>query len=109
MSRIGRNDDSGDSHPVEAPASQLSGKMETLEQTAVQAAVEELMEQLDTEQHCEVDVSVDGKWCTFEGTVDSQEIRIALFDLVPTYNGKRFIVDRLHVTYETVHSEEMRH
>ena len=72
-------------------------------QIKVEHAVEELMEELDTASHCDVDVSVDGKWCTFKGTVDSQEMRTALFDLVPSLNGKRYIVDRLHVTYEVEH------
>jgi len=63
-------------------------------------AVEEFKDELGDNTLCEVDVKVDGKWCTFEGTVDSQEVRTALFDLVPSYNGKRFIVDRLHVTYD---------
>lgn len=69
-------------------------------QSRVEHAVEELMGELNTQSHCAVDVTVDGKWCTFEGTVDSQEVRTALFDLVPSQNGKRYIVDRLHVTYE---------
>ncbi|MBN2529270.1 MAG: hypothetical protein JXR76_22980 [Deltaproteobacteria bacterium] len=72
-------------------------------QMKVVHAVEELMDELDTECHCDVDVTLDGKWCTFEGTVDSQEIRTALFDLVPSRNGKRYIVDRLHVTYDVGH------
>lgn len=69
-------------------------------------AVEEFKEELDDNTLCEVDVTVDGKWCTFEGTVDSQEVRTALFDLVPSYNGKRFIVDRLHVTYDVSEANE---
>ena len=80
-----------------------------LAQSDVAEAVEELMEELDTEQNCAVDVTVDGKWCTFEGTVDSQEMRMALFDLVPVQDGKRFIVDRLHVTYEAGHVDECNH
>jgi hypothetical protein len=70
-------------------------------------AVEEFKDELGANTLCEVDVTVDGKWCTFEGTVDSQEVRTALFDLVPSYNGKRFIVDRLHVTYEVDETSEI--
>ena len=100
------NEESGDSPLTSQTPSQDHGSDDIPAQVAVADAVEELMDVLDTEQHCDVDVSVDGKWCTFEGTVDSQEIRTALFDLVPEQDGKRFIVDRLHVTYETSQTDD---
>jgi len=47
-----------------------------------------------------VDVSVEGRWVTFDGTVDTQDTRTALFMLVPALNGKRHIIDRLNVAYD---------
>ena len=105
MNRMDRNDDSGDSHSTGESANQTS--VNAPEQHEVEEAVQALMEELDIAQHCEVDVSVDGKWCTFEGTVDSQEIRTALFDIVPSQNGRRFIVDRLQVTYDITPVEDI--
>ena len=68
--------------------------------TAISNAVAGLIKGNDVDAICDVDVSVSGKWVTFEGRVDSQEMRTALFDLVPARDGKRYIVDRLQVTYD---------
>ncbi len=47
-----------------------------------------------------VEVSVEGRWVIFDGTVDTQDTRMALFMLVPPRDGRRHIIDRLNVTYD---------
>lgn len=54
---------------------------------------------------CKVNVSVDGPWCTFEGVVNSQRTRTALFLLAPQKNGKRFIVDKIRICNSRLHQE----
>ncbi len=92
-------EDGYESDSEEGKATSSDGSRQVVLSHVIQA-VEEFKNKLGDNILCEVDVTVDGKWCTFEGTVDSQEVRTALFDLVPCCNGKRFIVDRLHVTYD---------
>ena len=69
----------------------------------LQDAVDELISEpgsFDESNAYNVDVSMDGKWCVLEGTVDSQMTRAAIFSLIPDRDGRRFIVDRLQVTYD---------
>lgn len=46
---------------------------------------------------CKVSISMQGRWFTISGRVDSQRTKSALFELVPEIDGARWIVDRVHV------------
>ena len=66
----------------------------------LQSDVNHLMDNIAPSEQYHVEVFRDGHWVTFEGTVDTQNTRLALFMLVPVKDGKRHIVDRLHVAYD---------
>ena len=72
---------------------------------ALQDAVNELIAvpglvSNSSESPFSVDVSKDGHWWVLEGTVNSQATRAAIFSLIPGRDGRRFIIDRIQVTYE---------
>ncbi|MBN2340403.1 MAG: hypothetical protein JXX29_16935 [Deltaproteobacteria bacterium] len=62
----------------------------------LQSAVNEFIQQSASE-HCAVDVTMNGEWCVFEGTVDSHWTRAMLFSLAPKTGGQRYIIDKLQV------------
>lgn len=48
-------------------------------------------------EECQVNVHKKGHWYVFEGSVDSSGTRGGLFLLVPSHEGAKWIIDRLHV------------
>jgi len=48
---------------------------------------------------CTVRVERRGRWFELTGIVDSQRTRTALFALIPERGGRRYVVDKLRVSY----------
>jgi hypothetical protein len=79
---------------------QRDGGSLPIDHQQLQCDVDSVLGGIVTDSTYGVDVSVEGRWVTFDGTVDTQDTRMALFLLVPAQNGKRLIVDRLNVAYD---------
>ena len=71
-----------------------------IDNVQLQRDVNSVMDNLVADSMYGVEVSVDGRWVIFDGTVDTQDTRMALFMLVPPRDGRRHIVDRLNITYD---------
>ena len=50
--------------------------------------------------YCNVVVNKCGRWFVLEGRIDSQWSRGILFSMVPTIDGRRFVIDRLQIVEE---------
>jgi hypothetical protein len=61
----------------------------------LQKRSEEVVNARGVRAQCDFTVRRDGRWCVFDGRVDSQSTKTELFGLVPEVDGAHWIVDRL--------------
>ena len=62
---------------------------------SLQKKSEEVVNARGVRTECEFSVRRDGRWCIFDGQVDSQSTKTELFGLVPKVDGALWIVDKL--------------
>jgi hypothetical protein len=61
----------------------------------LQKKSEEVVNARGVRAECDFRVRRDGRWCIFDGRVDSQSTKTELFGLVPEVDGALWIVDKL--------------